>query len=152
MLMDVKYLKAQSPAVGVERNFGKGNPSSSVILRLSKLRGPLPMTLVPRVINHFCVAHVIIILEGGPVDTPATDGGGNKQKQASEKVEMDLLPLEGFPGVLRNRSKTGKQLPRVEMTGENFWRRPGPTQSCRTIEEAENKKNNSEKKTESSKQ
>ncbi|GFW60864.1 hypothetical protein TNCV_2672851 [Trichonephila clavipes] len=30
------------------------------------------------------------------------------------------------------RTKTGKHFPKVEMPGENFWRRPGP---CRAIEE-----------------
>ncbi|GFW59297.1 hypothetical protein TNCV_2910421 [Trichonephila clavipes] len=31
-------------------------------------------------------------------------------------------------------SKTGKQLPKVEMPGENFWVRPGPIQGCLTTE------------------
>ncbi|GFU22504.1 hypothetical protein TNCV_1304151 [Trichonephila clavipes] len=34
-------------------------------------------------------------------------------------------------------SKTGKQLPKVEIPRENFWRRPGPTQGSRSIEEEE---------------
>ncbi|GFV00124.1 hypothetical protein TNCV_4057951 [Trichonephila clavipes] len=36
-------------------------------------------------------------------------------------------------------SKIGKQLPKVGMPGKDFWRRSGPTQSCRVIEEEKSK-------------
>ncbi|GFW14157.1 uncharacterized protein TNCV_3547461 [Trichonephila clavipes] len=42
-------------------------------------------------------------------------------------IEKDLKTLKG--------QKTGKQLPKVEMDGENFWRRPESIQGCRTFEE-----------------
>ncbi|GFS99554.1 uncharacterized protein TNCV_2802831 [Trichonephila clavipes] len=40
-----------------------------------------------------------------------------------------------YPSATAATSKTGKQLPKVEMHAEDLWRRPGPTQGCRAIEE-----------------
>ncbi|GFU80483.1 hypothetical protein TNCV_3840031 [Trichonephila clavipes] len=58
-------------------------------------------------------------------------------------VELYSIAVRGGTAADKSRlfgrlSKTGNELPKVEMPGENFWRRPGFTQGYRIIQEEEN--------------